>query len=344
MTPTQKPLLTALANRRIDPPPIWLMRQAGRYLPEYRSMRAEAGSFLDLCLDPAKAADVTLQPVSRFGFDAAILFSDILVVPLALGQDVDFETGVGPKTVPVRNGGDLAKLSRERVHDLLSPIYETLERAAERLPGDVALIGFAGAPWTVATYMIEGGSSRDHAATRAWALGAPDDFRRLIDLLVEVTAEFLVRQVAAGAEALQIFESWAGILPAQAFATHSLAPIRKIAARVKEACPEVPVIAFPRGVPLQLEGFASAPEIDAVSVDHATDPRWAAGRIQASVPVQGNLDPALLLAGGPELARGARDVVEAFSGGAHIFNLGHGVLPATPVGHVRDLVRAVRGE
>ena len=306
-------------------------------------MRAEAGSFLDLCLDPAKAADVTLQPVSRFGFDAAILFSDILVIPIALGQEVDFETGTGPKTVPVRNGSDLAKLSAERMHDLLSPVYETVERVAGRLPGDVALVGFAGAPWTVATYMIEGGSSRDHAATRAWALGAPDDFRRLTDLLVEVTAEFLIRQVAAGAEVLQIFESWAGILSAGAFATHSLEPIRKIASRVKEACPEVPVIAFPRGVPLQLQEFASAPEIDAVSIDHATDPRWVAERIQPSVPVQGNLDPALLLAGGPEMVRSAREIVEAFSGGAHVFNLGHGVLPATPVEHVRDLVQAVRG-
>ena len=344
MEPAQKPLLAALGNRRIDPPPIWLMRQAGRYLPEYRSMRSEARSFLDLCLDPAKAAAVTLQPISRFGFDAAILFSDILVVPHALGQEVDFETGTGPKTIPVRNGSDLAKLSAGRVHDLLCPVYETVERVAAGVPDDVALIGFAGAPWTVATYMVEGGTSRDHAATRAWALGAPEDFGRLMDLLVEVTAEFLVRQVAAGAEALQIFDSWAGALPAHAFARYSLAPIREIAARVKRACPQVPVIAFPRGVPLQLPGFASAGEIDAISVDYATDPRWVAEWIQPSVPVQGNLDPALLLTGGAEMIRAAQEIVETFSGGAHVFNLGHGVLPATPVEHVRDLVRAVRGE
>ena len=344
MNLTQKPLLVALSNRRIDPPPIWLMRQAGRYLPEYRSLRAGAGSFLDLCLDPAKAAVVTLQPISRFGFDAAILFSDILVVPHALGQKVDFETGTGPTTVPVRNGSDLAKLTTERVHDLLCPVYETVERAAHGMPDNVALIGFAGAPWTVATYMVEGGTSRDHAATMAWALGAPEDFQHLIDMLVEVTAEFLIRQVAAGAEVLQIFDSWAGALPAHAFARYSLAPIREIAARVKLACPQVPVIAFPRGVPLQLAGFASAGEIDAVSIDHATDPRWVAEQIQPSIPVQGNLDPALLLTGGAEMIRVAREIVETFSGGAHVFNLGHGVLPATPVEHVRDLVRTVRGE
>ncbi len=340
MPPPPKPVVTALRGRRVDPPPTWLMRQAGRYLPEYLAVREAAGSFLDLCFDPPRAAEVTLQPVRRFGLDAAILFSDILVVPHALGQKVEFDPG--PRTVPVRTGGDIARLSPDRLHETLAPVYETLERVSQALSGDVALIGFAGAPWTVATYMVEGGTSRDHAAVRAWALDEAGDFGKLVDLLVECTADHLVRQAAAGAEALQIFDSWAGALPWHAFEKLSLAPVREIARRVKRSCPDVPVIAFPRGAGPRIADFAAVEEIDAVGADHAADPRWLAEEIQPRAAVQGNLDPALLLVGGRQMTDRARETVDALSAAPHVFNLGHGILPSTPVAHVAELVRAVR--
>lgn len=339
----EKPLIAALLGRRVDPPPVWLMRQAGRYLPEYRALRAEAGGFLDLCYDPEKAAEVTLQPLRRFGFDGAILFSDILVVPHALGQAVAFEAGEGPKLEPVRDAAGLRRLDPAKLHAHLAPMYETVSRVAAELPDGAALIGFAGAPWTVATYMVEGGSSRDYANAKGWALGDPDGFQVLVDLLVDATAEYLVRQIDAGAEAVQIFDTWAGVLPKYAFDRFSAAPIREIARRVKAAHPGVPVIVFPRGAALYLADFARAPEIDAVGLDYATDPVWAAREIQPHAAVQGNLDPVLLLAGGPELARSARAIIDALSGGPHVFNLGHGILPQTPVAHVEALLAAVRG-
>ena len=339
----KKPLIAALSGERVDPPPVWLMRQAGRYLPEYRALRAEAGGFLALCYDPEKAAEVTLQPLRRFGFDAAILFSDILVVPHALGQEVAFEAGEGPKLDPIRDEAALAALRPEDLHGKLAPVYETVERVAAGLPEGAALIGFAGAPWTVATYMVEGGGSRDYPNAKAWALGRPDSFQKLVDMLVEATAAYLIRQVECGAEAVQIFDTWAGVLPKPAFDRFSAAPIREIARRVKAAHPSVPVIAFPRGAALYLPELARAPEIDAVGIDYATDPEWAAREIQPHAAVQGNLDPILLLAGGPELEKGARAILRALSKGPHVFNLGHGILPQTPVEHVEALLRAVRG-
>ena len=343
MNSSSKPLIAALNGNRVGPPPIWLMRQAGRYLPEYRALREVAGGFLNLCYDPEKAAEVTLQPLRRFGFDAAILFSDILVIPHALGQKVTFEAGEGPRLDPIRDGSALAALSMKNLHQSLGPIYETVERVAADLPAGAALIGFAGAPWTVATYMVEGSSSRDYPNAKAWALGNPDGFQVLVDLLVDATTEYLLHQVKAGAEALQIFDTWAGVLPKYAFDRFCAAPVREIARRVKAAYPDIPIIAFPRGAALYLPEFAAAPEIDAIGIDYAVDPIWAAREIQPHATVQGNFDPILLLAGGDQLERRAVEIVEALAGGPHIFNLGHGILPQTPLEHVERLIKAVRG-
>ena len=334
----RKPIIAAYLGQRIDPPPVWLMRQAGRYLPEYLQIRKQVPEFLDLCFDPLKAAQVTLQPIERFGFDAAILFSDILVVPYVLGQKIEFEEG--PRLSPLRDATALAALSFDR--DRLSPIYETIDRVRERLPSDVALIGFAGAPWTVATYMVEGGGSRDYVNVKRWALGDPSGFQSLIDLLVDVTADYLKDQIAAGVEAVQLFDTWAGVLPKPAFDRFCAVPVLEIARRVKSEYPGTPVIAFLRGSVMNLPGLASAPEIDAIGIDHAVDAAWAADAIQLRAAVQGNLDPVLLLAGGPELASGAREIIASLSKGAHIFNLGHGILPQTPIEHVQVLVDLVR--
>ena len=304
MTDISKPFLAALKGERIDPPPIWLMRQAGRYLPEYREVREQTGGFLNLCYDPEKAAEVTLQPLRRFGFDAAILFSDILVIPHALGQDVRFEAGEGPRLEPIRDAGGLSGLSMAGINDRLDPIYSTVERVAATLPDGAALIGFAGAPWTVATYMVEGSGSRDYPNAKGWALG---------------------------------------VLPKCAFERFSAAPIIEIAKRVKAVQPEIPIIAFPRGAAIYLPELARAPEIDGIGIDYATDPDWAAREIQPHAAVQGNFDPILLMAGGEELERQAKGIIKALSGGPHIFNLGHGILPQTPVVHVERLLKAVRG-
>ena len=304
-------------------------------------MRKQVPEFLDLCFDSSKAAQVTLQPVERFEFDAAILFSDILVVPHVLGQKVEFEDG--PRLNPLRDAAALAALSVNRFRDRLSPICETIDRVKEKLPSDVALIGFAGAPWTVSTYMVEGGSSRDYVNVKRWALGDPSGFQSLIDLLVDVTVDYLKDQISAGAEAVQIFDTWAGVLPKPAFDRFCAAPVLEIARRVKSEYPDTPVVAFLRGAAANLPGLASAPEIDAVGIDHVVDAAWAADEIQPQAAVQGNLDPVLLLAGGPELTRGAREIVASLSGGAHVFNLGHGILPQTPLEHVRSLVDLIRG-
>jgi uroporphyrinogen decarboxylase len=338
-----KPMIQALKGDRVSLPPIWLMRQAGRYLPEYRAVREVAGGFLNLCYDPEKAADVTLQPLRRFGFDAAILFSDILVIPHALGQNVTFEAGEGPRLDPIRDADGLGRLNMDNIHESLGPIYKTVKRVSEDLPEGAALIGFAGAPWTVATYMVEGSGSRDYPNAKAWALGNPDGFQVLVDLLLDATTEYLLRQVKAGAEALQLFDTWAGVLPKYAFDRFSAEPIREIARRVKAEYPEIPIIAFPRGANLYLPEFAKAPEIDAIGIDYAVDPVWAAREIQPHATVQGNFDPILLLAGGDQLEIRAREIVDALSDGPHVFNLGHGILPQTPLEHVERLIKAVRG-
>ena len=338
-----KPLLRVLRGETGAPPPLWLMRQAGRYLPEYRALRKQAGSFLKLCYNPAMAAEATLQPVHRFAMDAAILFSDILVIPDALGMDVIFVEGEGPRLTPLANADDIERLQPDSMAKHLAPIYETVERAASGLPEAAALIGFAGAPWTVATYMIEGGSSRDFAATRLWAMNDPDSFQRLIDVLVAATVDYLVAQLRHGAEALQVFDSWAGVLSESEFHRWSLAPMKAIVEGVRAACPEAPIIGFPRGAGVMMRDYVMETGVDGVGIDSATPAKWAALTLQPHCAVQGNLDPLCLLNGGARMITEINAILEALAGAPFIFNLGHGILPTTPPDHVATLVETVRG-
>lgn len=331
-----KPLLRALAGETLDRPPWWLMRQAGRYLPEYRALRAQAEDFIGFCLNPKLAAEATLQPIRRFGMDAAILFSDILLVPRALGQKVGFR-GDGPALEAIADDKALARLSLDGI-DWLSPVYGTVERVRRDLPDTTTLIGFAGAPWTVATYMVEGGSSRDFARVKGWAYRDPESFDRLIALIEEATIAFLVGQISAGAEVVQLFDSWAGVLPEAAFARWTIAPARRIVAAIKAKFPDCPVIGFPRGAGLLYERYARESGAAAIGLDTVV-PLAFAGALQRGIPVQGNLDPVALLAGGKALATAVGDIHRALSGGPHIFNLGHGVLPGTPPEHVAELAR-----
>ncbi len=338
-----KPLIRALRGEPGMPPPLWLMRQAGRYLPEYRELRRRAGSFLELCYNPALAAEVTLQPITRFGMDAAILFSDILVLPDALGAEVSFIEGEGPRITPLRNAADIDALRLDRIEDHLAPVYETVERVAGELPEAAALIGFAGAPWTVATYMIEGGSSRDFAAVRGWAIRDPASFQRLIDILVAATVEYLVTQLRHGAEVLQVFDSWAGILPESEFRRWSIKPMKAIVEGVRAAYPDAPIIGFPRGAGVMMRDYVTETGVDGVSIDSAMPAKWAALTLQPLCAVQGNFDPLCLLAGGERMIEETIAILEALAGGPFIFNLGHGVVPATPPQHVARLVETVRG-
>jgi uroporphyrinogen decarboxylase len=340
--PSENPLLSVLARKTISPPPIWLMRQAGRYLPEYREVRGKVANFLDLCLNPKLAAEVTLQPLRRFQFDAAIVFSDILIIPYALGQKVEFVEGEGPRLEPVSDGKAIASLDRKAAGKALALIYETIERVVTELPKTVPLIGFCGAPWTVATYMVEGGGSKDQAKARLLAYSDPATFERLIDLLVDVSADYLMQQVKAGARALQIFDSWAGSLPEDSFDRWCIAPTRRLVERVKAEAPGTPVIGFPRGAGLHAERYARETSVDAIGCDTGQPLGWIKDRLQALVPVQGNLDPVLLVAGGAALDRRVRAILAALASGPFIFNLGHGILPDTPVDHVARLVHLVR--
>lgn len=318
------------------------MRQAGRYLPEYRKIRAGTGGFLELCYTPELAAEVTLQPIRRFGFDAAIIFSDILVVPHALGQTVEFRENEGPVLEPVRSVTDLKKLSADGFLGRLEKVYQAVRMVKSELAPETALIGFAGAPWTVATYMVEGRSSRDYAEVKGWALRAPDEFSGLIDLLVDATADHLIAQADAGVDAVQIFDSWSGIVPAGLFEQLCRQPVREIAKRVKAAHPELPVIVFPRGSGLQYSRFSRILEIDALSLDSSIPPAWAARELQLSVAVQGNLDPIALLEGGAAMEREVSQIMKELSKGPFVFNLGHGILPSTPPEHVARLIELVR--
>lgn len=339
----RKKLLKALAGEKTDGIPVWLMRQAGRYLPEYRKVRAEAGSFLDLCYTPDFAEEVTLQPIRRFGFDAAILFSDILVVPDALGQQVAFKEGEGPVLEPITDLAGLAKLSSpSAVRGKLAPVYETVGRLSGSLPPETTLIGFAGAPWTVATYMVGGRGSPDQAAAKAWAYRAPDEFQRLIDLLVEATVEHLSAQVEAGAEVLQVFDTWAGSLPELSFERFALQPMKAIRERLKARFPDIPVIAFPRGAGGMAERYFRETGVTGLSLDTGVSPAWARDNLQAAGCLQGNLDPLLLVAGGPEMRRQALHILETLGAGPFIFNLGHGIVPQTPPEHVAELVALVQ--
>lgn len=323
-------------------PPFWFMRQAGRYLPEYREIRAQASGFLDLCYTPERAARVTLQPVDRFRPDAAILFSDILVIPDAIGQEVGFVEGTGPVLTPVTNGADLAGLDPGKTLGHLAPVFETVARVRAELPDDVALIGFAGAPWTVATYMVEGGSSRDFNAVKSWAIRDRADFAALMDILVASTTDYLVAQVEAGAQALQLFDTWAGAVPANDFEEWVIAPTARIVAGVKARRPEVPIIGFARGIGDRLEGYIRATGIDAVGLDAAMTAGEAADKIQPICPVQGNLDPAYLMVGGDEMERAALEILDALGGGPFVFNLAHGINKDTPFAHVERLAEIIR--
>jgi uroporphyrinogen decarboxylase len=339
----RKPLLAALAGERQAKPPVWLMRQAGRYLPEYREIRTRAATFLDFCYAPALAAEATLQPIRRFGFDAAILFSDILVIPDALGQTVAFETGDGPRLDPIDDESGLAKLRHEPDWTRLGPVFETLDRVKTSLSDDIALIGFCGAPWTVASYMIAGCGTPHQAPARLFAYRHPKLFSQLVERIVASSAEYLLRQLAAGAEAVQIFDSWAGALPPAEFERWCVAPVAALIAKVCAKAPNAPILLFPRGAATQLGKFAGMPGIAAVGLDTSVEPGVAAAALPGPVALQGNLDPLSLVAGGTALDEGIDRVLVGFKGRAHIFNLGHGVLPETPIEHVERLVARVRG-
>jgi uroporphyrinogen decarboxylase len=318
------------------------MRQAGRYLPEYRALREKAGDFLTLCFTPDLAAEVTLQPVRRFGFDAAILFSDILVIPHALGQAVRFAAGEGPQLDPIADRQALMRLRLELDHGVLAPIYETIRRVKASLAPDVALLGFCGAPWTVASYMIAGHGTPDQQPARMFAYDDPEAFAGLIDKLVDTSAAYLVRQLQAGVDAVQIFDTWAGVLPAEEFVRWCIGPAQRIVAKVRSQVPDAKVIGFPRGAGAGLLRYVEDVPVDAVGLDWMADPAFVRDQIQWRVPVQGNLDPLALLAGGSALDRGVDNILAAFSERPFIFNLGHGILPQTPIAHVEQMIARVR--
>ncbi|MEC9432871.1 MAG: uroporphyrinogen decarboxylase [Pseudomonadota bacterium] len=344
MTANAKPLLRALAGETLPTPPVWLMRQAGRYLPEYRATREHAGSFLDLCYNPDLATEVTLQPIRRFGFDAAILFADILLVPQALGADLRFVQGEGPRLSTIESAEDLARLGPvDAIHETLSPVYETVSRLSSALPAEVTLIGFAGSPWTVATYMIAGRGTPNQEPARRLLMREPEVFFALLDRITEATIEYLSRQVEAGAEAVKLFDSWAGSLSAPDFGPVCLEPNRRIILELKSRFPDLPVIAFPRGAGGAYERFVAEAGADCVALDQHVPADWARERLQPHVCVQGNLDPMLMVEGGDRLDRAARDLCETLGGGPFVFNLGHGITPDADPANVERLIRAIRG-
>lgn len=340
---TQKLILRALAGEKLPSPPIWMMRQAGRYLPEYRATRAQAGDFLKLCYNPELAAEVTLQPIRRFGFDAAILFADILLLPQALGADLWFETGEGPRLSTISDlAGVKALKPVEAIHDTLSPIYETVKILARELPPETTLIGFAGAPWTVATYMIAGRGTRDQGPAHAFKDGNRPAFQALIDLITAGTIEYLSAQINAGAEVVKLFDSWAGSLKGADFTDFAVKPAAHIISALKERHPGIPVIAFPREAGDGYIGFAAATGADCVAIDNSVSPEWAAEHVQVSGCVQGNLAPGHMVTGGTALVEETRHVVRAFSNGPHIFNLGHGITPDANPDNVALMIETVR--
>jgi uroporphyrinogen decarboxylase len=332
-----------LSGEREAVPPIWMMRQAGRYLPEYRAVREKAGGFLDLCFNPELAAEVTLQPVRRFGFDAAILFSDILVVPLALGRKVEFLAGEGPKLEPLTDAVALKSLRESIDPSVVAPIYETVKRVKAALDDKTALIGFCGAPWTVATYMVAGEGTPDQAPARMFAYRDPDTFALLIERLVGASIDYLVGQLKGGAECVQIFDTWAGVLSPLEFERWCIAPTKKIVDGVRAQVSNAKIIGFPRGAGSKLRRYVQDTGIDAVGIDWTVDLTYAREHIQTVTPVQGNVDPLALLAGGIALDREVDAVMQALSGGPFVFNLGHGILPPTPIVHVEQMLKRVRG-
>ena len=336
-------VLDVLANKVATQTPIWLMRQAGRYLPEYRQVRAKAGSFLGLCFNPALAAEVTLQPIRRFDFDAAILFSDILVVPHALGQKLTFEAGEGPRLSPaMASGAALDQLAADVDMNLLEPVLETISKVRVELPHQVALLGFCGAPWTVATYMVAGRGTADQMPARLFAYCDPDGFGMLIDVLIRASIEYLAAQLQAGVDAVQLFDTWAGILGAEEFDRWCTRPAAKIVAGLRQRIPGARIIGFPRGAGTSLVSYVDSVPFDAIGLDWMINRRFARDEIQSRRPVQGNLDPVALLAGGAALDREVDTVLASFAGRPFIFNLGHGILPETPIAHVERMVARVR--
>jgi uroporphyrinogen decarboxylase len=340
MNKNPSPLLAVLSGERIDPPPVWLMRQAGRYLPEYRALRAEKGGFLNLVYDSEAAAEITLQPVKRFGVDAAILFSDILIVPHAMGQALSFGVGEGPRLEPALLDGGFEALTPAPQH--FAPIYETVRRVRASLSPETALIGFAGSPWTVATYMVAGHGSKDQEAARRLAYRDPMAFRLLIDRIVAVTVDYLSGQIEAGAQVVQLFDSWSGSLAPAEFERWVIAPTADIVGRLMVRHPQIPVIGFPKGAGAKLGAYAAQTGVDAVGLDETVDPAWADAILPPGLPVQGNIDPLALIAGGRALAENVARIRAAFDKRPHILNLGHGILQDTPIAHVEQLLALVR--
>jgi uroporphyrinogen decarboxylase len=338
-----KPLSEVLDGKHQAVPPVWMMRQAGRYLPEYRALREKAGSFLKLCFTPEWAAEVTLQPIRRFGFDAAILFSDILVIPHALGRELRFVEGEGPRLDPLNDAAAVVRLPQQADGAKLAPIYETVRRVKAELPPQTTLIGFCGAPWTVATYMIAGQGTSDQAPARMFAYREPEAFADLIDILIDSSVDYLAAQLEAGADAVQIFDTWSGVLPPDQFDRWCIVPTQEIVARLREKIPDARVIGFPRGAGMMTLSYAEMTGITAVGVDWTMPLFVAQEALQPRLPVQGNLDPLALRAGGAALDSSIDAIMQALAGGPFIFNLGHGILPDTPIAHVEQMLKRVRG-
>lgn len=340
---SEKPFLRVFAGDVVSPPPIWMMRQAGRYLPEYKKVRAGISSFLEFCYTPDAAVEVTLQPLRRFAFDASIVFADILVIPDALGQKVTFKEGEGPVLEPIRDKAGLASLNVDDVVEHLVPIFETLRRLSVEIPKTTGLIGFAGSPWTVAVYMVEGRGRTECERARAWAYRSPDEFQVLMDILVEATSRYLIEQVKAGAEVLQLFDSWAGVLSVEQFRTLVIEPTRQIVENVKAAAPGVPIIGFPRQSGVMIPEYVEKTGVDGVSLDHGVPLEWALKAIPEKCVLQGNLDNRLLVVGGAALDQGVDDILRLTEGRRFIFNLGHGIVPETPPDHVQQVIDRIRG-
>jgi uroporphyrinogen decarboxylase len=338
-----KRLLDVLCGQMRHPPPVWMMRQAGRYLPEYRAVREKAGSFLKLCFTPELAAEVTLQPVRRFGFDGAILFSDILVVPHALGQSVRFVEGEGPRLDPLTDRQALRRLAQAPDEEVLAPVYEAIQLVKSQLPPHVTLLGFCGAPWTVATYMVAGRGTPDQEPARSFAYRDPEGFGELIDRLVDASAGYLVGQLRAGVDVVQIFDTWAGILPVGELERWCIAPTQRIIGRVRQEIPGAKIIGFPRGIGSALPRYVERVPVDAIGLDWMVDPVLVRERISRRIAIQGNLDPIALLAGGEALDQSVDAILAAFSDRPFIFNLGHGILPQTPISHVERMLSQLRG-
>jgi uroporphyrinogen decarboxylase len=339
--PADKPLLAVLRGEHRDPPPMWLMRQAGRYLPEYRALRATKGGFLDLAYDPEAAAEITLQPLKRFVFDGAILFSDILIVPHAMGQDLTFVAGEGPRLAPPMVDARLRDL--EPRMERLQPIYETVRRVKAELPPAVTFLGFAGSPWTVATYMIAGQGSRDQSEARQLAYSDPGKMGAILDVIASITVDYLSGQIEAGVDAVQLFDSWSGSLAPAQFEAMVIARTAWIVDQLRQRHPDTPIIGFPKGAGGKLRAYAAETRVDAIGLDETVDPEWAAQQLPSGLPVQGNLDPLALVAGGEPLRLATRRILDAFADRPHIFNLGHGIQQTTPIEHVEQLVALVKG-